>query len=98
MVKYLNDKEILYSKQFDFRKNFSTAHAIISFIENVEKAVDIKKSVCGVFIDLQKAFDTVDHNILLRKLSCYGIRGVANQWFTSYLTERKQFVLVNGFN
>ena len=54
--------------------------------------------VCGIFVDLQKAFDTVDHNILLHKLSHYGIRDLANSWFSCYLSNRKQFVTINGFN
>ena len=54
--------------------------------------------VCGVFVDLQKAFDTVDHNILLHKLLHYGIRDIANCWFSSYLPNRKQFVTINGFD
>ena len=54
--------------------------------------------VCGVFVDLQKAFDTVDHNTLLHKLSLYGIRDIANWWFTSYLPNRKQFVTINEFD
>ena len=53
---------------------------------------------CGFFADLQKAFDTVDHNILLHQLSHYGIRDIANCWFSSYLSIRKQFVTINGFN
>ena len=52
----------------------------------------------GIFIDLQKAFDTVDHKILLRKLDYYGIRGIDNDWIKSYLTNRKQFVSTNGFS
>ena len=54
--------------------------------------------VCEVFVDLQKAFDTVDHNILLHKLSHYGIRDIANCWFSSYLSNRKQIVTINGFD
>ena len=53
---------------------------------------------CGIFIDFQKAFDTVDHNILVKKLDHYGIRGVSNSWFKSYLNNRKQYVSINGFN
>ena len=95
---FLNDNKVLYKKQFGFQKNFSTAHAVISLIENIEKAIDNKMFVCGVFVDLQKAFDTVDHNILLHKLSHYSIRDIANCWFFSYLSNRKQFVTINGFD
>ena len=66
--------------------------------EKIREALDNKKHVCGIFVDLKKAFDTVDHNILLKKLEYYGIRGTANNWFRSYLTNRKQFVSINGFN
>ena len=76
---------------------FSTAHAIIKLIQDVEQSLDNKQSVCAVFIDLQKAFDTVNHNILLNKLSHYGIGDTANNWFSSYLANRNQFVTINGF-
>ena len=59
---FLNNQKVQYKKQFGFQKKFSTAHVVISLIENIEKAIDNKMFVCGVFVDLQKAFDTVDHN------------------------------------
>ena len=96
LMKFLEDEKILYHKQFGFRKNYSTAHAIISLIENIEKAIDNNQFACGVFVDLKKAFDTVDHNILLKKLFHYGFRGVSNIWFESYLKDRTQFVYING--
>ena len=65
LIGFLNDQKVLYKKQFGFQKFFSTAHALISLIENTENAID-NKNFCGV--DLQKAFDTGDHNILLHKL------------------------------
>ena len=64
----------------------------------IREALDSSNFACGIFIDLQKAFDTVDHHILLKKLEHYGIRGLANNWFKSYLSNRKQFVTINGFN
>ena len=62
---FLNDQKVLYKKQFRFQKTFSTAHAVISLIENIEKVIENKMFACGFFANLQKAFDTVDHNILL---------------------------------
>ena len=85
LMKFLNEQKILYCKQYGFRKGFSTAHAIISLIDNTESAIHNTQFVCGVFIYLQKAFDTVDHNILLEKIQHYGIRGIAHHWFKSYL-------------
>ena len=78
IIQFLEDNKIIYYKQFGFHKNFSTGHAIITLIENIQSALDKNKSACGIFIDLEKAFDTVDHNILLNKLIYYGIRGIAN--------------------
>ena len=79
------EHNILYQKQFGFQKHFSKAHAIIKVIEEIEESLDSKQSVCVVLIDLQKATDTVNHNILLNKLSHYGIRNTANNWFSSYI-------------
>ena len=84
--------------QFGFRAKHSTNNALFSLTEMVRDALDNSNFACGIFIDLQKAFDTVDHNILLKKLEYYGIRGIANKWFTSYLSNRKQFVSINGFD
>ena len=61
----------------------------------IQKAIENKHYLCGIFLDLSKAFDTVNHYILLRKLENYGIRGVANEWFSSYLQNRQQYV-TNG--
>ena len=62
--------------------------------ENIQSQLDQNKFCARVFVDLKKAFDTVDHEILLKKLSHYGIRGIANEWFCSYLTKRKQYVII----
>ena len=61
-------QKALYKKQLGFQKSFSIAHAVIRLIGNIEKAIHNKAFVCGIFVDLQKAFDTVDHNILFHKL------------------------------
>ena len=94
-MKFLTKQKTLYLKQFGFRKNFSTANAILNFIDGIENAFDKNKFACGVFIDFKKAFDKVDHEILLKKLWHYGIRGIANGWFKSYLTNRMQYVSIN---
>ena len=96
LMEFLNEQKILYCKQYGFRKGFPTAHAIINLIDNIESDIDNKQFVCGFFIDLQKVFDTVDQDILLEKIQHYGIRGIAHQWFKSYLENRKQFVSINS--
>ena len=96
LYSYINEKQILYSKQFGFRASYSTSHALISIIDKIQVAIENRDFICGVFIDLSKAFDTVDHNILLKKLDFYGIRGLPFEWFTSYLSNRKQFVCVDN--
>ena len=69
-------------------------HALTSLTEMIRKALDGDKFACGVFIDLQKAFDTKDHDILLSKLNHYGIRGASYQWFKSYLTGIQQYTTI----
>ena len=85
---FLNNKNIIYNLQFGFRQQYSTSHALINITENVGKALGDGSIGCGVFVDLQKAFETVDHQILLAKFNHYGIRGVSNDWFKSYLSNR----------
>ena len=94
VISFLEANSVIYQKQFGFRKAHSTNHALISMIERIQSQLDKGRVGVGVFVDLQKAFDTVDHQILCHKLNHYGIRGVANQWFSSYLSSRSQFVYV----
>ena len=93
---FLEKYKCIYELQFGFRSKYSTDHALIKITESVRAALDYGKTACGIFIDLQKAFDTVNHTILADKLNHYGIRGIANKWFRSYLSNRKQYVSVNG--
>ena len=70
-------------------------HALISITEEIRKALDNNKFSCGAFLDFQKAFDTVNHKILIEKLHYYGVGGVTFSWFESYLTNRIQQTIVN---
>ena len=80
---FLNNSNIIYGLQFGFRQQYSTSHALINLTENIRKAFDDGIIGCGIFVDLQKAFNTVDYQILLAKLNQYGIRGILNDWFKS---------------
>ena len=94
---FLNKNNIISNLQFGFRQHYSTSHASISVTENIRKALDKGNIDCGVFINLQKAFDTVDHQILLAKLDHYGICEVSIDWFKSYLSNCNQFLSINGY-
>ena len=91
------NKNVIYNLQFGFRQQYSPSHALINVTENIRKALDDGNKGCGVFVDLQKAFYTVDHKILLAKLNHYGICGVLNDWFKSYLSNQNQCVSANGY-
>ena len=93
---FLEEHDSIYELQFGFRKNYSTNHALLSIVESIRKNLDNKTYSCRVFVDLEKAFDTVNHTILLSKLNHYGIRGESLEWFRSYLTNRKQCSTING--
>ena len=89
---FMESNAILYNKQFGFRKNHSTTHAIIEVVDKITEALDQRKITIGVFLDLSKAFDTIKHDILFEKLEHYGIRGLTLKWLKSYLTDRFQQV------
>ena len=83
---------------FGFRQQYSTSHTLINITENIRKTLDDGKISCGIFVDLQKAFDTVGHQTLLAKLNRYAIRGISNDWFKSYLSNCSQYVSINGYD
>ena len=98
LTEFLEGKQILYYRQFGFRKDFSTNHAIFTLLESIQKTLDGRQFACGIFIDLEKAFDTVSRDMPLEKVNHYGIRGIANDWFRSYLSDITQFVFIDSFN
>ena len=81
---FLGKNSVIYDLQFGFRQKYSTSHASIHLTEKIREQLDNKNIVCGIFFELEKAFDRVDHGILIKRLNHYGIRGKANNWFSSY--------------
>ena len=99
LTSFLNDKQILCEGQYGFRIKHSTSMAIFELVEEITTAMDNSMSTVAVFfIELKKAFDTVNHNILQNKLEHYGIRGMAFSWTQSYLTKITQYVSINDTN
>ena len=87
-----------YPHQFGFRLNISTNNPLISIIENIQTRLYDNEFAAGVFVDIKKASDTVDHKILIRKHEHYKVRGTAKDWFYLYLANRKQVVSINNHN
>ena len=93
IANFINKHSLLNEYQFGFRQKRSTNQALIVLLDKITAALDKGDIVLGVFLDFSKAFDTVDHQILLNKMYKYGIRGIAFKWMESYLSNRRQFVL-----
>ena len=92
LMSFFNKYEIINRNQYGFQKGKSTEHAIIDLQSRIVEAFERNEKPCCLFLDFAKAFDTVDHSILLNKLNHYGIRGTAHEWLTSYLSNRTQCV------
>ena len=86
---HLGSKGLLYKKQLGFQRNTSTEHGILQLTRDITSSFEKGKYTLGVFIDLSKAFDSADHQILIKKLQYYVIDGTALEWFKSYLSNRK---------
>ena len=96
IIEFINKLNILCDNQYGFRKNHSTSLALIEFYDKVSSAFDRGEVAVGIFLDLSKAFDTVNHDILFDKLRHYWICGVALDWVKSYFSDRLQYVDLNG--
>ena len=89
---------MISENQYGFREKRSTYMALFKLIDKVSNEMDNKQFSIGLFLDLSKAFDTIDHVIFLQKLQCYGISGLAFNWMKCYLSNRSQFVCIGGVN
>ena len=98
LYNFLRLHNILYNLQFGFRTSHFINHSLLSLPERVNKNFDSNRFGCGIFLDLQKAFYTVNNEILLNKLEHYGIIGIALTYFRSYLSNRKHYISINGYN
>ena len=96
LISFLESNHVLSNSQYGFRKGKGIDNAIQSFTETILKAKDSREQTVGLFLDLSKAFDMVNHNILIDKLNKIGIRGLAENWFISYLSNRTQIVEINS--
>ena len=96
LYKHLKENDILYKKQFGFQQNHSAEHAVLLLIDQVNSSSERNHFTLGIFIDLSKTFDTVDHKILISKLKNYGVRENNLKWFERYLNNRKRFVTYNN--
>lgn len=94
---FIEKNKLISESQFGFRSNRSTSLALMKITEEITTAIEKNKYTIGVFIDLKKAFDTIDHKILISKLQTYGLRGVVLSWLSSYLDKRQQFVQFSGY-
>ena len=96
LVDFLEEHKIFYKYQFGFRAKHSTVQAVTEIVDNIIEEMKNGRLVAGIYMDLSKAFDTVDHEILLHKCEHNGIRGQALQWLKSYLSNRQQYTQANG--
>ena len=100
LTKFFNDNNVIYNKQFGFRKKHSTIHALNTAVTQIINSLNKNNVVLGIFLDFSKAFDTVKHNILkkleLKKLEHYGVRNKTLDLLSNYLNNRKQYVCVDN--
>ena len=97
LYKHFSNSKILYPKQFGFQKGHSTHHALLQLVDQIYESFERSEYKIGVFIDLSKAFDTVDYNILLKKLEIYCISDTLLRWFRNNLSNREQYIQFDGW-
>lgn len=93
---FIDSNGILFSGQYGFRDKHSTQRAVLDIVNAIQENIDHNVFSSGIFLDFKKAFDTVNHSVLLHKLHYYGVRGTAHNWFTSYLDGRTQTTQINS--
>ena len=98
LYSFLTRYNILNDSQYGFRHKHSTINAITEITNDIMSSFDMKHTSLAVYLDLSKAFDTIDHSILLKKMEHYGIRGISLEWFKSYLSQRVQYVTYKSTN
>ena len=97
LYKHLSNSKILYPKRLSFQEDHSTDHGLLQLVDQIYESFKRSEYTIGAFIDLSKAFHTVDHNILLKKLEIYGTSGTHLQWIRNYLCNRKQYIQFDGW-
>ena len=97
LYNFLECEEIIFSLEFGFREKYYNTYTLIHFTDKIRYEIDKGNYACGFFVGFQKIFETVYHHILMKKHEYYGVRGISNKWFASYLNKRKQFVSINGY-
>ena len=98
MYDFIDKNQLIYKRQFGFPAKHSTNHALISTTESIKSQIDKGNYVAGVFIDIQEAFDMVNHDILCEKLAHYGFSGNSQLLIRSFLSNRQQYFSINGFD
>jgi exonuclease III len=98
IISYFTENDLFFDGQYGFRKEHSTEHAVTELVDRIYDNLDSGKLSLAIFLDLSKAFDMLNHKILLAKLQHYGVTGTSLNWFASYLSERKQFVSFQNYN
>lgn len=96
LISFMKENDILSKTQYGFQQGRSTIDALIKFSSEIYSQLDKSKFLLSIFVDFSKAFDTVPHDLLLRKLDFYGIRGIIHEWFADYLANRSHTTMIDG--